>query len=64
MIIVQAVLKFLISLLDKMTGKVSPNDKEIKELKDIIDKVEQEKAKPIETKSLEDEIKFWDKKQQ
>jgi hypothetical protein len=62
MIIVQAVLKFLISLLDKITGKVSPNDKEIKELKDIIDKVEQEKAKPIEKKSLEDEIKFWDKK--
>jgi hypothetical protein len=62
MIIVQAVLKFLISLLDKMTGKVSPNDKEIKELKDIIDKVEQEKAKPVEKKSLEDEIKFWDKK--
>jgi hypothetical protein len=62
MIIVQAVLRFLISLLDKMTGKVQPNDKEIKELKDIIDKVEQEKAKPVETKSLEDEIKFWDKK--
>jgi hypothetical protein len=62
MIIVQAVLKFLISLLDKITGKVSPNDKEIKELKDIIDKVEQEKAKPVEKKSLEDEIKFWDKK--
>jgi hypothetical protein len=62
MIIVQAVLKFLISLLDKITGKVSPNDKEIKELIDIIDKVEQEKAKPVEKKSLEDEIKFWDKK--
>lgn len=62
MIIVQAFLRFFIALLERLTGKVSPNDKEIQELKDIIDKVEQEKAKPIEEKSLEDEIKFWDKK--
>jgi predicted transcriptional regulator len=62
MIIVQTVLRFFIALLDKLSGKHSPNDKEIKELKDIIDKVEQEKAKPVEKKSLEDEIKFWDKK--
>jgi hypothetical protein len=61
MIIVQAVLRFFIAILERLTGKASPNDKDIRELKEIIDKVEQEKAKPVEKKSLEDEIKFWDK---
>lgn len=62
MIVVQAILRFFISLLERLTGKVSPQDKEIQELKDIIDKVEQEKAKPVEAKPIEDEIDFWRKK--
>jgi hypothetical protein len=62
MIVIQAILRFLISILDRITRKRPVNDKEVQELKDLITKVEQEKAKPIEEKSLDDEIKFWDKK--
>jgi len=62
MIVIQAILRFLISILDRITRKRPVNDKEVQELKDLIAKVEQEKAKPIEEKSLDDEIKFWDKK--
>jgi mannitol-1-phosphate/altronate dehydrogenase len=61
MIVIQAILRFLISILDRITRKRPVNDKEVQELKDLITKVEQEKAKPIEEKSLDDEIKFWDK---
>jgi mannitol-1-phosphate/altronate dehydrogenase len=60
--VIQAILRFLISILDRITRKRPVNDKEVQELKDLITKVEQEKAKPIEEKSLDDEIKFWDKK--
>jgi mannitol-1-phosphate/altronate dehydrogenase len=59
--VIQAILRFLISILDRITRKRPVNDKEVQELKDLITKVEQEKAKPIEEKSLDDEIKFWDK---
>ena len=53
MIVIQAILRFLISILDRITRKRPVNDKEVQELKDLITKVEQEKAKPIEEKSLE-----------
>lgn len=61
MIIIQSVLRFLISLLERLQGKANPGDKEIRELKEIIDKVEQEKAKPVEDKNLQQEIDFWKK---
>ena len=61
MIVIQAILRFLINILDRITRKRPVNDKEVQELKDLITKVEQEKAKPIEDKNLQQEIDFWKK---
>jgi len=61
MIVIQAILRFLISILDRITRKRPVNDKEVQELKDLITKVEQEKTKPVEDKNLQQEIDFWKK---
>ena len=61
MIVIQAILRFLISILDRITRKRPVNDKEVQELKDLITKVEQEKTKPMEDKNLQQEIDFWKK---
>lgn len=61
MIVIQAILRFLINILDRITRKRPVNDKEVQELKDLITKVEQEKAKPVEDKNLQQEIDFWKK---
>jgi len=61
MIVIQAILRFLINILDRITRKRPVNDKEVQELKDLITKVEQEKTKPVEDKNLQQEIDFWKK---
>ena len=61
MIVIQAILRFLISILDRITRKRPVNDKEVQELKDLITKVEHEKTKPVEDKNLQQEIDFWKK---
>jgi hypothetical protein len=59
--VIQAILRFLINILDRITRKRPVNDKEVQELKDLITKVEQEKTKPVEDKNLQQEIDFWKK---
>lgn len=61
MIVIQAILRFLIGILDRISGKRPVNDKEVQELKDTIDRIEKQKQQKIETKTLEQEIDFWKK---